>query len=483
MQAQKAYDDAVKEHGKDSAQAKSAEQLLKTSNALVDGQKGFVNTTEDAVEKSQELVNQWKELDDVVGGAWAQADMLAQSIIGLGRGIADALGGFGSEADAEFFDTMLTGFGDLASGVTSIGKGIASGNPIAVIQGVASAISGLANIFSAGKVREANEQIERQQKSLEGLEYSYNRLQKAQEKVFGSDYISNYEQRWDNLQAQQEAYLKQAEAERSKGKKADKEKIKEYEKQARDTADAIKDMQSELSEHFLGTDLTSAARDFANAWIEAYKEFSNTTDAMKAKFQDMIQNMIVESLLAKVMEKALEPVFTMIDEMQEGDFYSTSFWQRVMSTMQTAIENGVVGAQNVMAMFEQMGINLRGLGGEMTGISRDIATASEESILGLAAGINTQNFYISQVPPKLDTIIALLQSGGVQVGGGVDMQGLITIQNQHLSYLPTIAQHTANIVSKCETLVAQTTRTADALNNVIKPRGTQSSYTINTTLN
>jgi hypothetical protein len=204
---------------------------------------------------------------------------------------------------------------------------------------------------------------------------------------------------------------------------------------------------------------------------------------MKAKFQDMIQNMIVESLLAKVMEKALEPVFTMIDEMQEGDFYSTSFWQRVMSTMQTATENGVVGAQNVMAMFEQMGINLRGLGGEMTGISRDIATASEESILGLAAGINTQNFYISQVPPKLDTIIALLQSGGAQVGGGVDMQGLITIQNQHLSYLPTIAQHTADTVTECK-------RTADAcvvmvekLNSVIKPRGTQATHTINTTLN
>lgn len=479
-QAQKHYDDAVKKHGKDSAQAKSYEQLVKVSNALVDGQKETVKTTEIAVEKSQELVNQWKELDDVVGGAWAQADMLTQSIIGLGRGLSDALGGFGSEADAELFDTMLTGFGDLASGITSIGQGIASGNPIAIIQGVTSAISGLANIFSARKVWDANKEIERQQELLDNLSYSYGRLQKSAERAFGTEYIQNYNQQLENLEAQQEAYLAQADAERSKGKKADKDKIKEYEEQARDTADAIKDMYGSLSEHFLGQDLASAARDFASAWIEAYKEFSNTTDAMKAKFQDMIQNMVVESLLAKVMERALEPVFTMIDEMGDGDFYSTSFWQDVMSAMQTAIENGVVGAENVMSMLEQMGINLRGLGGEMTGISRDIATASEESILGLAAGINTQNFYISQVPTKLDTIIGLLRGdGAIPQGSGITLQDVMIAQNQFLSHLPTIAQHTAETVAECRAIVAETRRTADALERVIKPDGTRATYKMN----
>lgn len=351
---------------------------------------------------------------------------------------------------------------------------------VSIVSGVLGAIAGVFSAIANAKVRRANKEIERQQELLDNLSYSYDRLQKSAERAFGTEYIQNYQRQLTNLEAQVEAYEKQLDLERSKGKKADEDKIKEYENQARNTADAIKDMYGSLSEQFLGSDLASTARDFASAWIDAYKEFSNTTDAMKAKFQDMIQNMVVESLLAKVMEKALEPVFTMIDEMQEGDFYSTSFWQRVMSTMQMATENGVVGAQNVMAMLEQMGINLRGLGGEMTGISRDIATASEESILGLAAGISNQNFYISQVPTKLDTIIGLLRGdSAMPQGSAITLQDVMIAQNQYLSHLPTIAQHTAETVAECKQIVAETRRTADALERVIKPDGTRTTYKMN----
>lgn len=387
------------------------------------------------------------------------------------NGISDALGGVSkafafAQLAVQLFDGSI--------------KSMLASNPIGWILVAVSAVISAVQAIGNARVKRIDQDIERLEDRLDSLSYAYDRLQKAQEKAFGSDYISNYQRQLENLEAQQEAYLKQADLERSKGKKADEDKIKEYEKQARDTADAIKDMYGSLSAKFLGSDLTSAARDFASAWIDAYKEFANTTDAMKAKFQDMIQNMIVESLLAKVMEKALEPVFTMIDEMGNGDFYSPSFWQDVMATMQTATENGVVGAENVMSMLEQMGINLRGLGGEMTGISRDIATASEESILGLAAGINTQNFYISQVPTKLDTIIGLLRGdGAMPQGSGITLQDVMIAQNQFLSHLPTIAQHTAETVAECKMIVAETRRTADALDRVIKPDGTRTTYKMN----
>lgn len=387
------------------------------------------------------------------------------------NGISDALGGVSkalafAQLAVQLFDGTIKSF--LVS------------NPIGWILLIVSAIISAVRAIANARIKRIDQDIERLEDRLDSLSYAYDRLQKAQEKAFGTEYIQNYQRQLDNLEAQVEAYEKQLKLERSKGKKADEEKIKEYQNQIRDTKDAIEEMYGSLSEHFLGTDLTSAARDFANAWIEAYKEFSNTTDAMKQKFQDMIQNMVVESLLAKVMERALEPVFTMIDEMGDGDFYSTSFWQRVMATMQTATENGVVGAQNIMSMLEQMGINLRGLGGEMTGISRDIATASEESILGLAAGINTQNFYISQVPTKLDTIIGLLRGDGViPQGSAITLQDVMIAQNQFLSHLPTIAQHTAETVAECKQIVIETRRTADALDRVIKPDGTRTTYKMN----
>ena len=110
------------------------------------------------------------------------------------------------------------------------------------------------------------------------------------EDSFGSDYIYNYQEQMKNLQAQADAYQKMADAERSKGRKADDDKIKEYEESMDDILEKMDDMKHQLSEYFSGTDLTSAAEDFAKSWIDAYREFSSTTSAMKEKFKEMIDN-------------------------------------------------------------------------------------------------------------------------------------------------------------------------------------------------
>ena len=480
-----AITDSIKEYKTAMQGVKLAQDALDAAKAMGDedlvafAERGLTDAFDDAQKATSKLQKGMSGLSDKFSQAQQFVSSFADTL-GISEdtqfgaflnGISDALGGVSKALAFAQLAVML---------FDGTIKAMLASNPIGwillAVSAIISAVQAIANV----RVKRIDQDIERIEDRLDSLSYAYDRLQKSAEQAFGTEYIQNYNRQLDNLQAQQEAYLKQAELERSKGKKADKDKIKEYEEQARDAADAIKDMYGSLSEKFLGGDLTSAARDFAQSWVEAYKEFSNTTDAMKAKFQDMIQNMVVESLLAKVMEKALEPVFTMIDEMQEGDFYSPSFWQDVMATMQTATENGVVGAENVMSMLEQMGINLRGLGSEMTGISRDIATASEESILGLAAGINTQNFYISQVPTKLDTIIGLLRGdGAMPQGSAITLQDVMIAQNQFLSHLPTIAQHTAETVAECKQIVAETRRTADALDRVIKPDGTRTTYKMN----
>ena len=341
------------------------------------------------------------------------------------------------------------------------------------------AIIGAIMLFKNLKTADAEAKIEEMTKKLEDLEYAYERLEKAQEKAFGSDYIENYNQRMKNLADQQEAYLAQAEAERSKGKEADEEKAKDYEKSAQEVADSIADAQTELSEHFLGTDLTSAARDFAQAWIDAYKEFGSTTDAMKEKFSEMIENMIVESLAAKIVQGQLGEIFDMVDSLSKDGQLSVSDAAHIAEMSKLASENIDVGMTNLMNALEAAGISVRGMGTDLTGISKDIATASEESILGLAAGINTQNFYISQVPPKLDTIIAILQ-GGANPVAGVNVQDLITIQNQHLAYLPNIATNTLNTADRCERAAIACESALSKISSVISVRGTASSHVVNT---
>ena len=243
-----------------------------------------------------------------------------------------------------------------------------------------------------------NRDIEAQEDILHNLEKEYDRLEDSIQNAFGSEYIYNYNEQMENLRAQEEAYRKQAELEESKGKKKDEDKVNEYLESADEIAYKIKQAESQLAEFFAGTDLTSAATDFAQAWIDAYQQFSSTSTAMKEKFKEMIDNMVINSLAAAVMQKLLEPVFDKINELaKDGDLSVQDIGE--ISAMTGAVTEQIDSAMtSLMQSLAKAGINMRSTGSSLSGISKDIAGASEQSINGLAAGINTQNFYMSYMP-------------------------------------------------------------------------------------
>lgn len=76
----------------------------------------------------------------------------------------------------------------------------------------------------------------------------------------------------------------------------------------------------------------------------------------------------------------------------------------------------------------------------MTGISRDIAGASEESILGLTAGINTQNFYMQHIDMNVAMILAALTGGTTTAGSGTTGEYVDPYKDQMLAYVGTLPQ-------------------------------------------
>ena len=425
-----------------------------------DKQRAALNKVQDGV---NEAANAYKALNDVVSGVMETFNIDETSQLGVVlKSVAQAL-------------TMVAG----VLGVINAMITLIETHPLvlAISAGIMSII-GAIMLFQNLKTADSERIIKEQEKLLEDLEYQYKKLEKAAESAFGTEYLDNFKDRLENLYDAQAAYEKQAQAERDKGKQADEDAIKDYENSALDTADKIAELEKEVSEKMLGTDLGSAARDFADAWLEAYKTFGNTADAIGEKFREMIDNMVAESVIAGVMKTALKPVFDIIDNMETGDFYDPSFWQTLSNEIEKATEDADVGATNAMRMLEAMGINIREMGAGLTGISKDIATASEESILGLAAGINTQNFYISQIHAAVLRMEMLMQSGGT----GVNIQDLVTIQNQHLAHLPNIAANTASTLAECRSILAEVRRVADGMDRVITPNGTSANYQVHTTL-
>ena len=377
-----------------------------------------------------------------------QLTKLNDMVFRIGKAFAGA-----DEIQKEFLDNMNDGINKMIGGVGTIAKGVGEiygGNKVQgiidVVLGLEQAIEGALDTADAKKLRDINREIKDQEEAINNLEKAYNRLREAEEKVFGTEWISNRRKEIDLLEAEAEAYRKKADAEmRKSGKDRDESQAREWYDKADDILEQIANRASEISQKFLGTDVASAARDFASAWIDAYKSFGNTIDAMDEKFHDMMENMVKESIMAKVVEHFLAPIFKAIDELDEN-----STTEQLLGAVTTALEtyNATKGDLNdvmvaITNMLREAGFDLRDTVSGMTGISKDIATASEESILGLAAGINTQNFYISGIYASVTQIVEMLQGGSRQYAPARSEGGAGS--TDYGTTLTTISGHTERI--------------------------------------
>ena len=453
---EKAYEAAVKQYGAES-------DIAKAKRKIADDSAEAYRNAEKMADSAAENADEWGIGAEAIYAANQKLDKYQSQVNEALDDVRKIMESFGASAeDMQFTDDVANGFNEIfdagqqgAEAYASFMMGDFVGAAKKGISAVGSLISGVSNLFYAGRVKRANEEIKRQQKLLDQLEYAYGRLEKAADKVFGADYVANQKQQQKILLAQQQAYMKQYEAEMSKGKKADKKKAQEFLDKARDTGDQIADMQGKIAEQMLGTDLTSAARDFAKAWLDAYKQFGNTADAMSEKFHEMIENMVVESLMAKAMQRALEPAFKMIDEMDEGDFYSEDFWRKVMETADQGSKDANAAGAVIMEWAKKWGYDGREKAEGFTGIAKSVAGATSEEINNVAAIGNTLMYYVSPIPridENLARVVALMEgrtaalptASGV-TSGAVDYTDLFNTANQHLSSLPRMEQHLAEI--------------------------------------
>lgn len=470
--------------------ASAQEQALRDKSTYEDpGQDPKVIAAHEAVEAAKEEVDLAERVAKITTNNAKTAKTLKENFAAAARQVTqfmgmagdvahavadtmEALGG--DEDDVQFWNDIGDAIGDLTAGFQGIIDSILSLNVAGIISNaigiIPNMVKGFFGLFSAGKVRKANKEIKRQQELLEQLEYTYGRLEKVADKVFGVDFVSNMNQQRRLLLAQEQAYMKQYEAEMSKGKKADEEKAQEYLNQARDARDKIADMEGQIAERMTGTDVASAARDFAQAWLEAYASFGSTTDAIKEKFNDMIKNMIVESIMARTVQMALQPMFDKMDEMYESGASMTDVLGYAFSQAGTLTQQITDGLSVNAQQLEAMGIDIREMyatSDNLKGISKNIASASSEEILQLSGFVNTALYYISPIPrmdENLAQIRAIMERGvtpALSAGTTVatqDYTSILTTANEHLSSLPRMEQHLAEI----HTMLGRALRTKGA---------------------
>lgn len=442
---------------------------------------------EDAAAKA---VENWKKVKDAIGLSANELFQMLNWAGDIAKGIADISEAMGAdEEDVQYWNDVADALGQISGGIQDIVQSAMNGNVVGIISSTLTAIPkmfvGFANLFSAGKIKRANKEIKRQQELLEQLEYTYGRLEKAADKLFGRDYVNNYNQQLKNLQAQQQAYLKQAEAERSKGKKKDKEKIKEYENQARETADKIKELQDNLVAHFTGSSKTDVARQMAKSWIDARASMSDTFAAIKGDYADMIKNMLVEGAAARVIENALTPVWDSMQKMLDKNDVQGAI-DSLINGMDSALTQANNGMEVLWKALEARGYDMKKLIGdtdseytdsEYTGIAKSVAGATSEEINNVAAIGNTLLYYASPIPridENLARVVAIMERGGANVPSSTTTTGWTDWQQQAMDNYQAIARNTAETVVRCERAAIACEKMA----RVIKTKGATSGFNV-----
>lgn len=492
LAAEEFYEVALKNFGIESEQTKQAKERVDLSKAEYEA-------AEQAADETAENAKEWDNVTAAISRAVSNLGVYKQAVSDAFSGVRDMMEAFGADSlDLQFLDDIASGFDKVFSGGMLAGEAflnISSGNPLMIAQGIGQGIkslgsiaSGFSSIFHAGKVRKANQEIKKQEDLLDRLQQSYSKLEEKIDSTFGTDFLTTYDNQISNLQAQQTAYLKQAEAERSKGKKQDKEKVKEYERQAEETAEKIKKLQDDLVSKILETDVSSAAKDFAKSWLEAKLSFSNTTDVIKQKFNDMMKNLIVNQALGQIVKNILQPFYDEIDslakdkELTSRDIYTiVSKLPEYISKTDNALNVGLQALESAGLSLESLRDNTE----SFSGISRNVASATSEEVNENTTALNTQNFYISQIHANVAAIAQsmLTKNNDEEKQTSMTMQDLVAIQNGFLSNLPAIEANTARTAERCERAAAACENISTQLSKVIKPVGIKASHSVSTTLN
>lgn len=457
---EKAYEAAVKQYGAES-------DIAKAKRKIADDSAEAYRNAEKMADSAAENADEWGKVAEAINAANQKLDKYQEQVNEALDGIRKMMVAFGaSDEDMQFFDDVVGALNEIVDAgqqAAMATANIMSGNPLQIFQGVTQGVSaigglvsGFTNLFSAGKVRKANKEIKRQQKLLEQLQYTYGRLEAASDKLFGRDYLNNYNQQLKNLQAQQAAYEKQAAAERSKGKKKDKEKIKEYENQARETADKIKELQDDLVAHFTGSTKTDVARQMAKSWVDARASMSDTFAAIKGDYQDLIKNMIVEGAAARVIENALTPVWDSMEKMLAKNDVQGAI-DSLIGGMDSALNAANNGMEVLWKALEARGYDMKSLisntDSEYSGMAKSVAGATSEEINNVAAIGNTLMYYVSPIPridENLARVVAIMEAGGgASATTTTTSAGWTDWQQQAMDNYQAIARNTAETVVEC----------------------------------
>ena len=380
------------------------EQELETLNAALAQEQGA----------SQSKGAAYKEVFAGIGGS---IDMISTAFDTVVAGIKN----MGVSMDEET-ETILNDVSNVISGVGSIATGIATGNPLQILQGAMQTIPAIIDLFNS-QDRNARRSIKRHEEAIKKLGNTYNQLQHVVDNALGESVYAGQNDMIKNLRSQQ-AEIKGEISDIKGMKKPDKEAIAELEEEYAELERQIADIYKNIAESITGTSARDLAAELQSALVGAFEAGEDAADAFGDVVDDVLGNAVANALKLKLLEEPLQQAINALVRDMGFNADGTGTFDGLTEEEQQAFRDKVEGAaanyKDAMAVYKDLFEDIE----NPTSLSGAIKGASQESIDLLAGQTNAvrvnqvknielvreQLFYISRIDSNVAVISGRLLS-------------------------------------------------------------------------
>lgn len=327
-------------------------------------------------------------LSEVFKSVGATADLVKGSF----DAVTGALSNMGLAGD-EVTQQLLGDIGEMIGSAGQLATGIATGNPLGIIQGSIGLISSAFEVFNF-RDRRAERAIKKHAAAVEELERVYKALEHSVDEALGESVYDNQKALINNMREQQ-AHLRAMWQEEEGKKKPDSGKVNQYKEQYEELGRQIEDTIAEITESVTQTSAKDLATQLSDAIAEAYADgfnSDNVKNAIEKVTNQVLGNAVKNALKKQFLEQQLQSAVKQLqrdmgfDEEGGGSFDGLTpeeqqrFKDRVNSIAQ--------GYAEALKLYEDLFKDLDDTGDPTTSLSGAIKGASQESIDLLAGQTN-----------------------------------------------------------------------------------------------
>ena len=309
-------------------------------------------------------------------------------INGTFNAVTNGLQKMGVSMDEET-QAILGDIGSIMDGASQVAQGIATGNPLSVIQGSIGLLSSAFDLFNF-RDRKAEKQIKKHQEAINRLQNAYKQLEWQIDKALGGDVYKNQQAAIRNMKEQQEHLKASWEAEISK-KHTDWGRVDDFKEQYAELGRQIEDMIDEISNDLLQTNAKDFANELGDALVEAFGKSEDAAKAMGTTVNSVLKNLVVNQLKKNFLETQLQGA---LDQLKKDmgywngdDFVFDGLTQAEIDRFKSAVGAASSNFNQALKQYEEIfkDMGLDDTDESLTGAAKGI---SEESANILAGQMN-----------------------------------------------------------------------------------------------